>query len=232
MKCICACLLLLAAGAASSKETPRRIGPPDGKDYMDAAKCGACHNQQYKEWCNSAHSESELQCYECHGILHSGTLTGCKWCHESAHRKRFANWPEVTRFDDESGSDHMCMVCHNPHIAKLKVHLSKGCFQCHGEITHTVISDVVHREYASSYAPIEMDTYARERAMAGAWMRNLPRPLVFTAKVGTRLGTYVLCFLILLPIGYSASAIWGRRGNAGGSDGAHGRDHAGPSQGG
>ena len=200
-------LLAGAIAMPTTAQAPPADSPFDGVRLLDAASCANCHKVEYKMWAGSTHSTFRMQCTECHGELHSAALGGCKRCHQAIHKKRFDHWPEVTRFDEEGGTDHMCMVCHDPHHGKLKPHLKDGCFRCHGDTHHTILVDAVHRRIASLSAPIAMDIYAREKAMARATF-GLPESI---AKPLTQFAGYAVCFLVLLPLGHAVTVVVVRR---------------------
>lgn len=197
-------LTLLAGGRPARGEEPEI----DGVRYLPASECAKCHEDQQQEWAVSAHAASGVQCFECHGVIHSGSLNGCKRCHRATHKRRFANWPAVQRFDNDDGVDFMCMVCHYAHSTRMQAHLQAGCARCHADPEHTALADLLHREFAAARSPIEMDVYARERATGEAWRAELPAAVVRLYSVLQDLGTFGLLFLLALPFALVLTTGW------------------------
>ncbi|MBN2473880.1 MAG: hypothetical protein JXB62_04700 [Pirellulales bacterium] len=193
-------------GAAAARASDQ---PPAADQLVDAQTCRVCHVDQYDEWSISQHARQNVQCYECHGGLHSGSFCGCKRCHQAIHRKRFSNWPHVTRFDDKDGADYMCMLCHKAHMGNLQGTLKEGCAVCHGSTGHTAMTDFVHRSVAAAVSPVHLDQYARERNGLAARLAAMPRHYAAPLLLALAVGGYGLCFLLLLPAGYTAASVWG-----------------------
>lgn len=183
-------------------------GPQTCGQLVDAQTCRECHADQYRDWSVSEHANHDVQCYECHGGLHSGSLCGCKRCHQAIHKKRFANWPHVTRFDDKDSADYMCMLCHKAHMGNLQANLKEGCAVCHGSAGHTALTDFCHTKVASAISPMQIDQFARERHGLAARLAIMPRGYAAAIGLAMAMGGYALCFLLLLPLGYTTSAVW------------------------
>jgi hypothetical protein len=177
-------------------------------DEVEAQVCRDCHRGQYNHWSVSPHGQHDIQCYDCHGALHSGTLMGCKRCHQAIHKKRFANWTSVTRFDDEDSADYMCMLCHTAHMSNLQETMREGCVACHGAAGNTAYGDIFHTNIATPISPMYVDKYAREQFGLAARLLAMPRGYAALIALGGAVVGYGLCFLVFLPFGYTTSAVW------------------------
>ena len=188
---------------------PPVAGPPEAcGQLLDAQTCRQCHPDQYKDWSVSQHARQDVQCFQCHGALHSGSLHGCKRCHQAIHRKRFSNWTEVTRFDDENSADYICMLCHKAHMGNLQANLKEGCAVCHGSAGHTAVTDLLHTKVATAISPMHVDQFAREQHGLAARLAIMPRGYAAGLALAMVVGGYALGFLVFLPLGYSTSAAW------------------------
>jgi hypothetical protein len=95
------------------------------------AKCGACHKTQYNYWENSSHNNKN--CSMCHGLIHSGSIRGCRECHERKHRIDINRWEIIKSYNEIIETDYVCTICHNSHSGKIRLGICNICH--HNNIT-------------------------------------------------------------------------------------------------
>lgn len=161
-------------------------------------ECGGCHTRQYSHWTDSKHYRENISCNNCHGVLHSAKLDGCRKCHGNKHEDIFRSWPEVQRFNLPDSSDYVCIVCHDAHRGGFDA--NRGlCGRCHGKSMKSKLLVTFHSGPAEFVDPTENDGFVLLGTIINRYNRLSSVLQTLTLMIFSLL-LYFIGTLVLFPV--------------------------------
>ena len=162
--------------------------------------CADCHKKTYQEWQISRHSQSNIRCFDCHGV-HKQTLRsdgGDQLC-GACHSKRLEDFAHATH---QLEGLH-CNSCHMPVSAGCEGCIindvtvaghtlfvgAETCGRCHADMVHSSAQLPELRDQLIEVTHVEALTGGRgavelyEEVSTLTWMLNAARKKLWSASV-------------------------------------------------